>query len=431
VTEQPRTTAFAQTSVGRVREHNEDSFLVDEDLSLYAVADGMGGHAAGEVASSIALDTFRRVISESRARVEASRRDPDSRETRRDVLQLLEEAAHAACTAVHEEGQKDEQKRGMGTTLCALLVVGSHGFIAHVGDSRIYLVRGDKTHQLTQDHTLQNELLKRGRLTPEEISRVKQKNALTRAVGVYASVDVDTLDLDILPGDRVLLCSDGLYGYLRKGELNSIFEGPPAESPARLVALANQIGGKEHITAIVVAAGDAGDAEGHALAKLKLETLQSATLFRYLNYQELVKVGNITDVRHFVVDEAIFTEGDEGDELFVVLTGEVRVQKGATTIVQLQSGEHFGEMALIDKEPRSATVTAVEDTRLLVMKRPDFLYLIKHERDLAVKLLWQFLGVLSARLRNTSRELGEARGRLSTDVEEMLMLADEDLEESP
>jgi serine/threonine protein phosphatase PrpC/CRP-like cAMP-binding protein len=430
VTEQTRTTAFAQTSVGRVRDHNEDSFLVDEELSLFAVADGMGGHAAGEVASRMTLETFRRVVLDNRARIEASRMDPGSREARRDVLQLLEESAHAACTAVHEEGQKDEAKRGMGTTLCALLVVGSHGFIAHVGDSRIYLIRGDKTHQLTQDHTLQNELLKRGRLTAEEISRVKQKNALTRAIGVYASVDVDVLDLDILPGDRILLCSDGLYGYLRKGELNSIFEGPPAEAPARLVALANQRGGQDNITAVVVAAGEAGDSEGHALAKLKLETLQNATLFRYLNYQELVKVGNITDVRHFVVDEAIFTEGDEGDELFVVLTGLVRVQKGATTIVQLGSGEHFGEMALIDKEPRSATVTAVEDTRLLVMKRPDFLYLIKHERDLAVKLLWQFLGVLSARLRNTSRELGEARGRLSTDVEEMLMLADEDLEET-
>ncbi len=431
MTEDPRVTVWALTSVGRVREHNEDSFLVDEGLGLYAVADGMGGHAAGEVASKLALETFRRVVVEGRQRVDSSRYDPRSREARRDLLQLLEEAAHAACAAVHEEGQKDETKRGMGTTLCALLIVGSHGFIAHVGDSRIYLVRGERTHQLTQDHTLQNELLKRGRLTPEEISRVKQKNALTRAVGVYASVDVDTLDLDILPGDRVLLCSDGLYGYLRKGELNSIFEGPPEQAPSRLVALANQRGGQDNITAVVVAAEAEGDSEGHKLAQLKLETLQTATLFRYLNYQELVKVANITDVRHFVGDEFVFTEGDPGDELFVVLSGKVRVQKGSTTIVTLGQGEHFGEMALVDKEPRSATVSAVEDTRVLVMKRADFLYFIKHERDLAVKLLWQFLGVLSARLRNTSRELGEARDRLSTDVEEMLMLADEDLEESP
>jgi len=424
-----RLAAWALTNVGRVRDHNEDAHLVEDELQLFAVADGMGGHAAGEVASKLALDTFSSLVRDGAQAFTALTEDPESREARREVLKLLEEAAQAACAAVFEAGRNDESKRGMGTTLCALLAVGSHAFIAHVGDSRIYLVRGDKTHQLTQDHTLQNELLKRGRLSVEEIGRVKQKNALTRAVGVYASVDVDTLDLDILPGDRFLLCSDGLYAYLKKGELASILEGPPAEAPQRLIALANQRGGHDNITALVLSAGDAGaSSEQGDLAKLKLQTLQAVPIFRFLNYQELVKVASLTDLRHFVADEVIFKEGDEGEELFVVLSGGVKVHKGDQTLVEFGQGEHFGEMALIDREPRSATVTAVDDTRLLVMKRPDFFHIIKHERDMAVKLLWQFLGVLTERLRATSRELGEAKGQLA--LEELLALDDADLEES-
>jgi PPM family protein phosphatase len=430
-----RPTVCAQSHVGRVREQNEDSFLVDEALGLYAVADGMGGHAAGEVASQLALQVLLRVVREGHERIAQARAEfsvraeprafsssgaeprpsttPGSREAAHAVAKLLEEAVHAACLAVHELGMSDESKRGMGTTLTLLLAIGMKAFVAHVGDSRMYLVRGDKTHQLTQDHTLQNELLKRGRLSPEVISKVAQKNALTRAIGVYASVDVDALQLDLLPGDRLLICSDGLYTYLKKGELASILDGPADQAPARLIALANQRGGHDNITAIVIATGDAPDNEPTRIKRLTLETLQKAQLFRYLNYQELVRIANLTEPRRFVADERIFSEGDTGDELFVVLTGRVRVHHHDTTIVELGPGEHFGEMALVDREPRSASVTAIEDTHLLAMKRRDFLALVKHERDVAVKLLWQFLGVLTARLRNTSRELGAAKEQLS------------------
>ena len=423
-----RPTVCAQSHVGRVREQNEDSFLVDEALGLYAVADGMGGHAAGEIASQLALQVLQRVMREGQPRIDQQRADPRSREANLAVLKLLEEAVHAACLAVHELGMSDETKRGMGTTLTLLLALGMKAFVAHVGDSRMYLVRGDKTHQLTQDHTLQNELLKRGKLSPEAISKVAQKNALTRAIGVYASVDVDTLQLDLLPGDRLLLCSDGLYTYLKKGELASILEGPPEQAPARLIALANQRGGHDNITAIVLATGDAPDNEPARLKRLTLETLQKAQLFRYLNYQELVRITNVTEPRRFVSGECIFNQGDVGDELYVVLTGKVRVHQGETTLVEIGPGEHFGEMALVDREPRSASVTAVEEADLLVMKRRDFLGLVKHERDVAVKLLWQFLGVLTARLRNTSRELGAAKEQLSG---EDLELSLNDLEIEP
>lgn len=426
--EADRLTAGAVTHVGRVREQNEDSHVVDDSLGLFAVADGMGGHAAGEVASRLALDTVRRVVREGHARISAYRQDPRSREAGQSVLKLLEEAAQAACQAVHDLGMRDDDKRGMGTTLSLLLALDGHAFVAHVGDSRIYLVRSDKVHQLTQDHTLQNELLKRGKLSPEAISKVAQKNALTRAIGVYASVEVDTLQLDLLPGDRALLCSDGLYTYLKKDELVSILEAPPQEAAQRLVALANQRGGHDNITAIVLSAGDAPDTERARLQRLTLDTLQRATLFKYLNYQELVRVMNVTEARRFVADEHIFREGEVGDELFVVLSGRVRVHQGDAVLVELGSGEHFGEMALMDREPRSASVTAMEDTQLLVMKRRDFLGLVKHERDVAVKLLWQFLGVLTARLRNTSRELGVAKGQLSSDE---LDLNDLEIETEP
>src|SRR5688500_5088060 len=151
-----RLAASAQTHVGRVREQNEDSYLVDDKLGLYAVADGMGGHAAGEVASKLALETVQRVVREGQARIAAFRAEPRSRDAAQSVLKLLEEAALQACLAVHELGIADETKRGMGTTLSLLLALDTRAFVAHVGDSRMYLVRGDKIHQLTEDHTLQN-----------------------------------------------------------------------------------------------------------------------------------------------------------------------------------------------------------------------------------------------------------------------------------
>lgn len=430
-TESEHLSAGAATHVGRVREQNEDAHLVDEALGLFAVADGMGGHAAGEVASGLTVQTVQRVVREGQARIDAYRREPSSRDAADAVLKLLEEAAQAACLAVHELGQQDDQKRGMGTTLSMLLAIDGHAFVAHVGDSRIYLLRGDHVHQLTQDHSLQNELLKRGKLSPEAIAKVAQKNALTRAIGVYASVEVDTLQLDLLPGDRALLCSDGLYAYLKKEELASILEAPPAQATQRLIALANQRGGHDNITAIVLSMRDAPDSEHTRLQRLKLDTLQKATLFKYLNYQELVRVVNVTETRRFVVGERIFTAGDVGEELFIVLTGRVRVHHGDSVLVELGPGEHFGEMALVDREPRSASVTAVEDTQLLLMKRGDFLGLVKHERDVAVKLLWQFLGVLTARLRNTSRELGAAKEQLSGDDLELLSSSEFDLELEP
>ncbi|MFW6051601.1 MAG: Stp1/IreP family PP2C-type Ser/Thr phosphatase [Myxococcota bacterium] len=412
------------TDVGRVRDHNEDSFLVDKKLHLFVVCDGMGGHAAGEVASSLAARTVREFLAGERERLLEYEQGHGG--TRRDdVLRLLEASVQQACLAVHGEGQRDESKRGMGTTLEALLILGNRGFIAHVGDSRIYLYRQGSVHQLTEDHSLINELLKRGRLSREQIEKVQYKNAVTRAVGVYESVEIDTFDFDVLAGDRFLLCSDGLSGYLEESEIPDLFEQTPEEELSqKLIDLANERGGKDNITAVVVRIPDA-EAGVDKLARevnLKLEVLHKMPLFRFLTYQELVRVLNITEVREYPSGEPVVREGEEGDELFIVLTGEVKVHSGEAVYTELGQGQHFGEMALIDKAERSASVTAAEDSKLLSIKRRDFFGMVRKDHDVAVKLLWSFLGVLAQRLRSTSRELGKARDRLAMEelAEELL-----------
>lgn len=412
MSEAPATLSFwPTTDVGRVRDHNEDAFLVDKKLQLFVVADGMGGHAAGEVASNLASRTVRDVIAGQRdALLEFEQGHGGT--TRTDLLRLMESAVQQACSAVFQEGVKDETKRGMGTTLDALLLIGSRGFIAHVGDSRVYLYRQGSVHQLTEDHSLINELLKRGRLSREQIEKLQYKNAVTRAVGVYESVEVDTIDFDVLKGDRFLICSDGLHGYFEEAELAKLFaETPEDQLSQRLVDLSNERGGKDNITSIVVKVPDA-EAGVDRLARevnLKMEVLHRMPLFRFLTYQELVRVLNITRVRSYQPGEEIVAQGAEGDELFIVLTGQVQVEANGAPIAALGQGQHFGEMALIDKAARSADVRALEASSLLAIRRRDFFDIVRKDHAIAVKLLWSFLGVITERLRNTSRELGEAR----------------------
>src|SRR5690349_21154976 len=162
---------FAATDVGRQREHNEDNFLIDPKLRLFVVADGMGGHAAGEVASQIAVHELCRAVRENVDIIQRynAGQVEDVAEARQEILQVLEHAVQHACAAIYHAGQEDPQKRGMGTTTSALLLVGDRGFIAHVGDSRIYLLRQGQVHQITEDHSLVNELVKRGKIKRDEI----------------------------------------------------------------------------------------------------------------------------------------------------------------------------------------------------------------------------------------------------------------------
>ena len=412
-------TFAAATDVGRQRTHNEDNFLIDKKLRLFLVADGMGGHAAGEVASSIAVHEIRDAVHANRDLLDRYRAD-EAGGGSLEILQMLEHAVQTACGAVHGRAQAEADKRGMGTTTSVLLIAGApdhlRGFIAHVGDSRIYLARQAQSHQLTEDHSLMNELVRRGKLKRDQVesSPYKQfKNAVTRAVGVYASVEVDTFDFDILPGDRLLLASDGLYAYLDEERLPAMLaEGEVKDVPRQLVDIANAGGGHDNITGVVIRVGDvSATTEPTARigdASLKLDALKALQMFRYLSYRELVRVANITALVDAAADERLFAEGDAGDSMYVVLTGAVRLKKADVTVADLGKGQHFGEMALVDRSVRSLSALATDASRLVVLKRKDFYEIIKKEPELATKLLWSFVQVLGARLRKTTSDLTDA-----------------------
>jgi hypothetical protein len=323
-----------------------------------------------------------------------------------------------ACSKIHEEARVDTAKRGMGTTLSALLVVGHQGFIAHVGDSRIYLSRDGRVQQLTEDHTVYNELIKRGKLTREQIEKVQQKNAITRAVGVYERVEVDTLVIELIAGDSLVLASDGLHGYLESPE--ELREPLALEGDATvkaLITLANDRGGKDNITTIVVKVGEEGavDAARAKRLALKRDVLANMPLFSRLTERELLRVMQAVEVREHTDGEIVIREGDKGDELFIVLEGKVRVSRGDQVLTHLGQGEHVGEMALIRSVPRSATVTAVGNAELIAIRRTDFFEILRKEHEVAVKMLWQFLGVLADRLDQTNSQLHNAKRELAAE----------------
>ena len=407
----------ARTDVGRSRDHNEDSYFCDPTLGLYAVADGMGGHAAGEVASSLAVQALATAVRRDKDFVDDFA-NGDGNVRPEDIKNLLGAAVSAANAEVYAAAQASVERRGMGTTMTALLLVGRRAFIAHVGDSRLYLVRGDDVRQLTEDHSVINELKRRGRLRPEVLDKIPNKNAVTRAVGVFENVEVDTFQVLAAPGDRFVICSDGLHRYFDKdADLAPLAEGDDeAEASARMIAFANERGGADNITAIVVTLPDE-TAKSTIVQDLALaySTPSSVPFFRNLEPRELMYVQALADVRERAAGDRVVAEGKAGESMFVILSGRVAVRKGEVEIARLGAGEHFGEMSMVERMPRSASVVVEEDARLLEFTRSDLFRILRESKDTGVKLLWNIISALALRLRDTSTQLGEAREALAAE----------------
>jgi len=320
---------------------------------------------------------------------------------REAVGAMLETALQRACEEVYGAAVAITGEGGrMGTTMDALLVVGATAFIAHVGDGRIYLQRGHEIHQLTEDHSLVQQQVRDGVLTQEQARKARFKNVITRALGVFPSVLVDTFRFDLDFGDRLLICTDGMYRYLGLTELGTLLSGNVDDKTvSRLIALALERGGRDNITAVVCTTDAESTGEFVAPTRERMEVLRKAGLFQYCTYRELMVVCQITEPRTVPAGTVLFRDGDEGTECFIVEQGSVAIDKRGTRLAVYGRGDYFGEMSFIDAPARSADAIALEETEFLVIHRDRFLQMLKQDSELAAKLMWQLLRKLSRLVR--------------------------------
>ena len=394
-----RVEAFGTSDIGQRRENNEDHYVIDESLNLYIVCDGMGGHAAGEVASENAVEFAARHIRENRETVRNARKKPEGYYR---VLELAEDAVEEASRQLHDLACSDAQYAGMGTTMTALLVVDDKGIVSHVGDTRLYLQRLEDLHVLTSDHTLANELVQMGGLRKGDAEKGGFTNVLTRSIGTHKAVQVDSLMFDLFPGDTFLLCSDGLSRYLEdRAELSRYLKSEDLDGiPQKLVQLANSRGGKDNITAIVarVEADPAEKCPSPEEFQRCMEVLKSVFLFKELSLGRLIRVLNIASVDDYEAGSRIIAAGDNCDGIHIVLEGRLEVAGDGGVEEELIGGQCFGVTSLLHKHTSAATVEAAEPSRVLFIRGRDFDNLTRRRPKLGRLILRRLALHLSERL---------------------------------
>jgi protein phosphatase len=241
-----------KTDVGSVRDHNEDTIGCDENIGLAVLADGMGGHRGGEMASAIAVSTILESVSEKIKKIKAAETDEETGYSMESLA--VHEAVALANKNVHDSSESNAQYRGMGTTVVVVLFYDDRFTVAHVGDSRLYRLRDMELEQITRDHSLMQELIDRGFYTPEQARNSLNKNLVTRAIGIDENVQIDIQEDIAMTGDIYLLCSDGVTDMIEDHLITSVIldnENDLEKAATEIIRLANEHGGKDNISALL------------------------------------------------------------------------------------------------------------------------------------------------------------------------------------
>ena len=408
--------SMSLTDKGLARKNNEDSLLEMPELGLFAVADGMGGERCGEVASETAVNALRDFVTENRAVIDAFQMN-SSAENKAQVLDMLADSLRNANSKVFKEAEKRGIDGKMGTTLTVLLVIESTGFMVHAGDSRLYMARNGEVTQLSTDHTFVNDY-RRQFGDYSGIFDAKFSGILTKAVGIQEYVEPEKLTFAILPEDKYLLCSDGLYnglgcdipdfGDVFKGD----FEDPQKEKERLKEAMRNladivfKNGAPDNVSMIFVSAFSQNENEVTGTREFlqKFDKIRSIELFKDLEYRELLAVIAQVEIRTYNKYDVISKTFAADRELFIILDGKVSALKGTKLLKTFHSGDHIGDVAFLSGEMPSYNLFLDKTTSFLVIKKSAFDKIVADDPIIGVKLLTSLATVL-AKQTNSATEL--------------------------
>jgi serine/threonine protein phosphatase PrpC len=401
---------FHRVDVGRVRKRNEDYVLVDEAWGLAIVADGVGGHQAGDRAARIAAEACAEQLKNQKWAVESVRAG-DKRVDREELARFVRHALRQASRRIHTEAAASPEFAGMSSTCTLFLDLGAIGLLAHVGDSRAYLVRDAEVAQLTTDHVV----MTLGQ-SEDSIKQVKRR-VLARAVGHAPDVEVDVAWVALQPDDQLVLCSDGLSDVLASAdELRECLEAFGAHAaPDVLVDLANVRGGRDNISAVVISAAGAPTVTGAWQGvREQLDILRELPPFQRLSYLELEQLRPAAQVDN-LPSTSIVAYPEDQPTLGVVVRGSVDLTYASGETLTVGVGGLLGETSLTHDGPWPYVVLTREEVTLVTFPAARVRRLLETRPRASTRVMWEFLSVLSARAAELGRSSAH-RVKLSPEV---------------
>lgn len=407
--------AWGGTDLGRKRKQNEDCCLIDPVNGLFIAADGMGGGERGGEASRIAVESIRSTLFNDMNTLRTFS-DNSTKENYKKVQQLVHRAVLGAHSNIRSMSRSLSKGKYMGTTVTCLIICGRIGVVAHVGDSRLYRIRDNQVRQLTRDHSLIAERVRRGELTPEQARVAPGKNVLLQALGVSPKIELDIGFLTLQPGDQFLICTDGLHNYLVDDEIVTVFQEHDGDRLIpRLISCANQRGGKDNITSIVIRVSSPWDSVAATQLDVAPDIFSSLRLLQGLDFVDSTTFLQHGQVKSFIGAETIVEEEQPLEGLYLILDGRAQVTRQSVWLATYTQGCFFGESSLLG--PAVSTVTMRcerEGMRILVFEPAQFRKLLEESPQIGYKILWNVFQELTASQRDLIVRLADSIRRHSS-----------------